>query len=230
MAVNPITPNTPTYNQLEGDVNTARAELHARGKSLVDQFNGAGYTDSRGRPIKYNNIEEWRAAFQNGGVFKNGVRPQYTQGLGRIMENCARAFTKLDQANAAFAPMKPLGDFLKNGDIMGAMSFMMGVRGKAIDEALNKNIGDLNTRNSKIKGWNDQLAEVNRKLAANKDDQQANKDRTTLNGQIQEANNDTQTQMITVNDLVSKKNQTNDLLSGMFQKFSQALQGFLNRT
>jgi hypothetical protein len=215
---------TSELEQLQAGLDTAKAEA----KKLLDYLNSR-YTDANGQPIKFENLNDWKAALNKGGVFLQGNRiGQGHTELQQQLEKIREPLRKLDAAQDLFDTVRASVDrgnetreamerLLASGDIMGALMMVQTDRASTLDDQLKNQIRIMNDRNVQIQQLNNQLAVEQGKNP--KDDAAI----TRINGQIQKLNGDSQLQMIQIQDLTNKRNQAYEMLSNLMQKFQKAL-------
>lgn len=231
MAINPTlgTGGTSPFQsseleQLQAGLDTAKAEA----KKLIDALNSR-YTDRNGNPIKFDNLNDWKAALEKGGLFLQGHElgkghTEYYQQLEKIRDPLRKLTAAEDlietvrgSVERSTQSREAMEKLLASGDIMGALMLVQTDRASTLDDQLKNQIRIMNDRNIQIQQLNNQLAVEQGKNP--KDDAAI----TRINGQIQKLNGDSQLQMIQIQDLVNKRNQAYEMLSNLMQKFQKAL-------
>jgi hypothetical protein len=228
MAITPV-PASRDVTQIQQDLDTAKTGLttaQGEAKAKIDELNNLQLRDKDGKIIKCTTLEEWRDAFAKGGVkYASGNYvlggPNDNNSVSNLVKRCLEKLTgaqdKVDSLSEQLSSMEAFKKLIDGGDIMGAIMLLCTTRAQNMDKLLTLRVNEMQSRNIQVKQLTDSLATLQG---------QTPRDEATitrLNGQIQALNNTSQTQMIEINDLVTKKNQAYDMMSNLMNKFYQSM-------
>ena len=96
------------------------------------------------------------------------------------------------------------------------------MRTQQLDSYIATRINEMQDRNNRIKDLNDQLANLQTKNP--KDDAAC----TRVKGEIDKLNNDSQLDMIKLQDTVTKRNQMFDMMTNLMAKFAKTMDNIIS--
>jgi hypothetical protein len=224
-------------------------------QALLKELQGQNFVAKKGVVVNYNqkvnlgSLQEFRQQLQNQSLIRQGGRKSEI-GSGplnvallmlapienaKVIQKIDATLKKLDDAKqtvaatgAVLPPLMAMKELLDAGDIEGAIMMLQKSRVQVLDEQLKGRIAALQDRNAQIKSLNDQLGDAQKALAGDKDNGDKQKRVTQLKGQIDLMNSDSQLDMIGLQSLVNKRNESFDLLSNLLNKFQKTIDGIVS--
>jgi hypothetical protein len=233
MALNVNAPSQDDLrNQLQRDLDKYNPQLTTaqnEAETLLKDLN-TRYKDAHGNPVVLGSLAEWQARLSEGGLVRNGT----TYGAGHMelsqqLERVNPALRKLENAQLlvqgtqdTLAAMEAMKKALESGDIAGAIMILGERRTSNLDEQLRAQINQMNARNVQVQILTSELTQAQSKTPP--DQATINRCQTGLST----LNNQSQLQMIQIQDLVNKRNQAFEMMSNLLQKFAKTLDSIIS--
>ena len=222
---------------VRNQINTQTSVRENTGKPLLDDMN-ANWVPKPNPPFK--SLDEALAARAagtispgNNAVFKDTAK--LSELLGRL-SSLALDIAFLKDSVETIANLKNL---LDTGDIEGAVMALQTSRAKGLEKQLGTRISALQDRNAMIATKNSELSELQKRVGTKgkydngKDFTEANNkseldsDITKKKGEIDQLNSDSQIDMIGLQSLVNKRNESFDTLTNLLGKFQKTIDGIV---
>jgi hypothetical protein len=199
----------------------------AEAKKAMDDLNKLGLKDDHGRTLHFDTIQDWLKAWEQNRGWQDSSGHTMEQS---VTNRIAGAFHgAVNKAIAAQERLRYLGDegfsaamlkdALDSGDIESALVMLQVKRTSLLDDQLKGKLKAMQKRNETISDLNTKLAIAQGEAEGTAKQQKI----ADLNGKLQQANNESQLEMIDVNKLVSQRSQTFELVSNMTNKFQDLL-------
>jgi DNA repair exonuclease SbcCD ATPase subunit len=160
----------------------------------------------------------------------------YNKVLGPTLEKLKEAQEKLNTIGGglkeSIASLEAMKKLLDSGDIEGATMLLQTTRAKGLEQQLGARISALQDRNAQIKSLNDDMVRLQKeKNDLGKDDTKGRGDKDTAiaakKGEIDKLNSDSQIDMIGIQGLVNKRNESFDMLTNLLGKFQKTIDGIV---
>ena len=199
-------------------------------KDMVDKLNRLELKDANGKVVKFDNLADWKKALDTGTLkFKSGYpakspHPEFdviSSYMYPTMRKLESAMNKLEQFKGSVESYTTLHDCLKAGDIEGAIMAILQQRAKGLEDQLTAKLEEMNQRNINIDN-------LNKQLAAAQGPPKNEGECTRISGLISTANNQSQQEMIKLQQLVNKRNEAYDMMTNIMQKLQKTMDGIVS--
>lgn len=167
----------------------------------------------------------------------------YLKLMGPTLDKLKEAEGKLNTIGASLkesiGSLKSMAELLGSGDIEGSVMLLQTTRAKGLEKQLGTRISALQDRNAMIATKNSELSELQKRVGTKgkydngKDFTEANNkseldsDITKKKGEIDQLNSDSQIDMIGLQSLVNKRNESFDTLTNLLGKFQKTIDGIV---
>jgi hypothetical protein len=221
------------------DLESDYAAAKAKGTDFTTWLKGlqSGHLDNAGVAMgdKAKNIKwdpdpnKWADQIKAAGIT---LGPLATADLQKVCANYNFAKQMLSSANENLQSLEAMKKLLQSGDIEGAVMLLQTTRAKGLEQQLNNRLSALQDRNAQIKSLNDDMVRLQKeKNDLGKDDTtgRGNKDTdiAAKKGEIDKLNSDSQIDMIGIQGLVNKRNESFDMLTNLLGKFQKTIDGIV---
>jgi hypothetical protein len=230
-------PKDPTIEDMMEEIDKIQRESPdpaAAVKAIIDKMNSYKLKDEFGHTLKFDSISEWKDAWQGNRRWQdaNGhtmavpdlskIRDAFEQSADKLVN----AQQRLMQLRDVIMPSAQLKELLDSGDIEGALMAIQMTRANNLDAQLGVRMKQMEARNAAVASLNASIATwmADGTNGADKNKAQIAK----AQGDLSTLNNQSQYDMLQLQQVVNKRNEAFDLLTNLMGKFQKTMDGIVS--